>query len=114
MDINEVKISGTIADEPRRMGKSGARLRLEVAGGFEDREGRWQDRKFWVTVKAWGQLGNEVLATVQKGAHVNVYGELRSESYEKDGNRVYETVVVAERVDSDGESQQLSDDESPF
>lgn len=56
-------------------------LRLATKTSWKDREsGEWQSRTEWHRCLVWGRLG-EFAATLTRGAHVQVEGELRSRTY---------------------------------
>lgn len=49
---------------------------------------QWEDGDtFWVTGSAWNQLAENVAETLTKGMEVTVTGELRTRSWEKDGQK---------------------------
>ena len=58
---------------------------------WKNADGGWESRTEWHRCIAFGKLG-EFAATLKKGAHVQVEGELRSREYGKDGitHRVFE------------------------
>ena len=79
--------------------------------------GQWEDGDTtFLSVSAFGGLGENVAARFKKGQRVNITGQLKQREYEKDGQRrtVYEVTAnsVAEPVsrfndnDSGGQPQQ--------
>ena len=58
---------------------------------WKNSEGAWESRTEWHRCTSFGKLA-DFAATLKKGAHVQVEGELRSREYEKDGakHRVFE------------------------
>ena len=79
--------------------------------------GQWEDGDTtFLTVSAFGGLGENVASRFKKGSKVNITGQLKQREYEKDGQRrtVYEVTAnsVAEPVsrfndnDSGGQPQQ--------
>ena len=79
--------------------------------------GQWEDGDTtFLSVSAFGGLGENVAARFKKGQRVNIAGQLKQREYEKDGQRrtVYEVTAnsVAEPVsrfndnDSGGQPQQ--------
>ena len=57
--------------------------------------GQWESRTEWHRCVAGGERLAAFAATLKKGAHVHVEGELRNREYEKDGvtHRVFECRV---------------------
>ena len=76
--------------------------------------GQWEDGDTtFLTVSAFGGLGENVASRFKKGSKVNIAGQLKQREYEKDGQRrtVYEVTAnsVAEpvsRFNDNGGSQQ--------
>ena len=58
---------------------------------WKNSEGAWESRTEWHRCVSFGKLA-DFAATLKKGAHVQVEGELRGREYEKDGvkHRVFE------------------------
>lgn len=56
-------------------------------------------------VKAFGKTAEIIERYVAKGNQLGVTGRIQTGSYEKDGQRVYTTDVVADRIDLIGGSQ---------
>ena len=58
---------------------------------WKNSEGVWESRTEWHRCVSFGKLA-DFAATLKKGAHVQVEGELRSREYEKDGmkHKVFE------------------------
>ena len=54
----------------------------------------------FINVIAWGKTGELVASYITKGRQLAVQGRIQTSSYEgQDGNRVYRTDVVADRVE---------------
>lgn len=83
-------IARAVADPEIRFtqaGKAVATIRLAFnSRRKDDRTGEWVDGDtFWVRGTAWERLAENLCETVQKGMEVLVAGELKTESWEKDG-----------------------------
>lgn len=78
-----------VADPELRVTQSGntlCLLRLAFNSRRQDANGQWVDGDtFWVRGTAWRELAENVAETLQKGMEVIVTGDLRTESWEKDG-----------------------------
>ena len=75
--------------------------------------GQWEDGDTtFLSISAFGGLGENIAARFKKGSKVNITGQLKQREYEKDGQRrtVYEVTAnnVAEPVSrfNDNDSQQ--------
>lgn len=80
--------------EPRET-KSGAKytvLSLATKRSWKNAQGEYECRTYWHRAVAWNRLA-EFAATLKKGMHVQLVGELRTRVYEKEyGNRKKFTV----------------------
>lgn len=52
----------------------------------------------WHTIKCWGNYAKSIKNKLSKGQKVTVVGAIRSESWEKDGNKRYTTIIRPETV----------------
>ncbi|HKD04874.1 MAG TPA: single-stranded DNA-binding protein [Bryobacteraceae bacterium] len=59
-------------------------LSVATKRSWKNADGEWESRTEWHRCVAFGKLG-EFAASLKKGAHVQVEGELRSREYDKDG-----------------------------
>ena len=66
-------------------------LSLATKASWKDHDGEWQSRTEWHRCIVWGKLG-DFAATLTKGMHLQVEGELRSREYQRDdtSHRVWE------------------------
>ncbi len=73
------------SDTEQRESKSGAKctvLSLATKRSWKNAEGKYESRTYWHRV-AWNRLA-EFAATLKKGMHVQLVGELRTRVYEKE------------------------------
>jgi single-strand DNA-binding protein len=100
MYLNRLTLIGFIgADAETRTGNSGTQFTVfsvATKRSWKNVQGGWESRTEWHRCLAFGKLG-DFAASLKKGAHVEVEGELRSREYEKDGvtHRVFECRVEA-------------------
>jgi single-strand DNA-binding protein len=84
-------IARLVADPELNFTQSGApvaNLRLAFNSRRQDAQGNWVDGDtFWVRAVAWKNLAENVAETLTKGMEVTVTGELKTESWEKDGQK---------------------------
>ena len=55
-------------------------LSLATKRSWKDRDGEWQSETTWHRCIVWGRLG-EFAASLTKGSHVQIEGELRQRDY---------------------------------
>ncbi|HZS72283.1 MAG TPA: single-stranded DNA-binding protein [Candidatus Acidoferrum sp.] len=83
------------SDAEQRETKSGAKytvLSLGTKRSWKNAQGEYESRTYWHRAVAWGRLA-DFAATLKKGMHVQLVGELRTRVYEKEyGNRKKFTV----------------------
>jgi single-strand DNA-binding protein len=77
---------------------------------WKNAEGAWESRTEWHRCVSFGKLA-DFAATLKKGAHVQVEGELRGREYEKDGvkHKVFEcrleSILKLDRAERRGENE---------
>jgi single-strand DNA-binding protein len=100
MYLNRLTLIGFIgADAETKAGNNGSPFTVfsvATKHSWKNAQGEWESRTEWHRCIAFGRLG-DFAANLNKGAHVQIEGELRSREYEKDGvtHRVFEC-----RIDS--------------
>jgi len=66
------------------------------------RNGEWTEETSFFNVSAWGQLGENIAASVAKGTRLIVFGELKQREYEdKNGDKRSTVEVTAQAVGPD-------------
>lgn len=66
------------------------------------RNGEWTEETSFFNVSAWGQLGENIAASVAKGTRLIVFGELKQREYEdKNGDKRSTVEVTASAVGPD-------------
>lgn len=75
-------------------GKELAKTSIAVDDGYGDNK-----KTYFFDVEIWGKLATVVTDHSGKGRKVLVEGRLKVESWEKDGQTRYKTVIVAESVE---------------
>ena len=100
MTLNRLTLIGFLgAHADRKESNNGGYTVFSVATKTSWRNkstGDWESRTEWHRCVANGPLG-AFAATLKKGAHVHIEGQLRSREYDKDGvtHRVYECRVAS-------------------
>ncbi len=97
-------ISGNVSQNPRRFGDNAPKTVLTVAVDdiWTDREtGERKKRTDFLTAYTFNKkIGDFVLAHIKPGYQVTIDGRIRSNSYEKGGDRVYSTDLEIIRIDA--------------
>ncbi|ROR73870.1 single-stranded DNA-binding protein [Bogoriella caseilytica] len=100
----EIAFTGFLAEDPKKI-VAGENTYAEFRVGSTSRyfsrdEQEYVDRPTtWLTVKAWRELGENVVGSLRKGHPVLVRGELRTETWKNsDGENRSKEVVIASAV----------------
>ena len=95
MFMNRATFIGSLAKDAEarsiRNGLTYTVLTIATKASWKDRDGAWQSHSEFHRCIVWGKFG-EFAATLTKGMHLQVEGELRSREYERDGvkQRIWE------------------------
>ena len=114
MYLNRLTLIGFIGGdaETKTIGNGSTLTILSVATqrSWKSSEGAWESRTEWHRCISFGKLA-EFAATLKKGAHVQVEGELRGREYEKDGAKYkvlecrLESILKLDRAERRGENE---------
>lgn len=102
MNTNQVVLEGGVTRDPeiREAGKSQvANFGVAQSRSWKDKEtGEWkQSEPNYVEVQAWGPLAEKVMQ-LTKGDKVILVGELKFDTWEKDGTKRSKLTVTAQGV----------------
>ena len=117
--MNKVMLIGRITKDPELRYTSSnipsVRFTLAVNRPFENQNGERETD--FINIVVWRKQAENVKKYVSKGSLVAVEGRIQTGSYEKDGQRIYTTDVVADNVqflESKSQSQnRMQDDVTP-
>lgn len=94
--INTVVILGNLTKDPeQRMTSSGKKV-----ANFSIAVNGYNEHVDYFNVETWGKTAEFVTKYLQKGSQVVVAGRLMQKVWEKDGEKHYEVVIVADNVQS--------------
>lgn len=101
--LNRATLLGNLGADPEfRATQSGTGvLRLRVAttsSWFDKSKDERQERTDWHDVVLFGQRAEALERVLGKGDRIYVEGELRTSSYEKDGEKRYRTEIHAQNI----------------
>lgn len=95
--INQVVLHGNTGVEPHSSytatGKMVTKFSLAVNRNYGERDADW------FNVECWGKLAEVMQKHGFKGQELLVRGQIRTESYNKDGDTKYYTKIVASEID---------------
>jgi len=89
-----------------------ASFSLAISETYKDKSGEKQTSTEWVNCVVWGKLASIVEKYLKKGSKLYVEGKLKTDSYEKDGQKRYATKVNVfnfEMLDRKPESNDMPD-----
>lgn len=96
--INLVSLTGRLTNHPEikftSSGKTYVRFSLAVNRNFKNVDG--EREADFIRCILWGKAGEAFVKFTRKGSLVGVSGRLQTQSYEKDGHKVYITEVIVE------------------
>ncbi len=97
--LNRVQLIGYLGKDPESRftptGKKVAHFSIAITNRWKSGEGESKEYTDWVTVEAWGRLGEICQEYLKKGSLVYVEGRLRTDKIESEGGNRYFTKVVA-------------------
>lgn len=97
--LNRVQIIGRLGKDPEGKftptGKKVSHFSVAISNHWKNKEGESKEYTEWVTVEAWGRLGEICQEYLKKGSLVFVEGRLKTDKYEDKGETRYYTKVVA-------------------
>lgn len=102
MYLNKVLLYGNLTRDPELRalpsGMNVVNFSIATNRVFRDRDGKKQEQTDFHNVVVFGRQADTVNQYLKKGASVFVEGRLQTRSWEKDGQKMYRTEVVADRV----------------
>jgi single-strand DNA-binding protein len=101
--VNKVILVGNLGADPEtRYTPSGTAIttiRIATSESWKDKQtGEQQERTEWHRIKFFGRLAEIAGEYLKKGGQVYVEGKLRTEEYEKDGQKRYSTDIIADEM----------------
>ena len=98
--LNRVQLMGRLGKDPESKftptGKKVSHFSLAVSNRWKSKEGETKEYTEWVTVEAWGRLGEICQEYLKKGSLVYIEGRLKTDKYEDKGEMKYFTKVITQ------------------
>ena len=99
--INRVTLLGNVGKDPevRQVGDTQvAEFSLATSESYKDKNGERVTNTEWHNVTVWRGLAGVVEKYVKKGQPIYIEGKITTQTWEKDGEKKYKTVIVANEI----------------
>ena len=115
--LNKVMLIGNLGNDPEvrttSNGKQVANFRLATNERWQNAQGERQDRAEWHRIVAWSSLAELCGKYLKKGSRAYVEGAISTRSYDKDGQTLYTTEIVASKITFLDRKEIFSPEDSP-
>jgi single-strand DNA-binding protein len=102
MYLNKVLLYGNLTRDPELRalpsGMNVVNFSIATNRVFRDRDGKKQEQTDFHNIVVFGRQADTVNQYLKKGSGVFIEGRLQTRSWEKEGQKMYRTEVVADRV----------------
>lgn len=115
MALNRFTGIGNLGKDPetRELPNGGAvtNFSIGITERYTDKSGEKKEVTEWVNVATFGKLAEIAAKYLKKGQSVYVEGKLKTDSYEKNGEKKYSTKIVANSFEMLGGKRAESPDD---
>lgn len=98
----QVTVIGNLTSDPdvktTKTGSSVLKVGIAVNRRWKNKQDEWEEEVSFFDVNAWGELADNVAASLSKGSRVVVTGRLEQQSWEKEGQKQSKVVLVADDI----------------
>ncbi len=102
MYLNKAMIYGNLTRDPEMKalpsGMNVTSFSLATNRTYNDRDGKRQEQVEYHNIVVFGKQADTAAKYLKKGSGAYVEGRLQTRSWEKDGQKLYRTEIVADRV----------------
>ena len=95
--MNNVNLIGNLTSNPELRttgtGKNVCNFSIAINSGYGENK-----RTDYINIQVWNKLAENLCKYQSKGGKLGISGELRSETYEKDGKKRTNTYVIANQI----------------
>ena len=100
--VNKVILVGNLGRDPELKhlpsGQGICQFSIATSESYTDKAGQKQEKTEWHRIVVWEKLAEVCARFLGKGSKVYVEGKLQTREYEKDGQKHYQTEIVAREV----------------
>ena len=100
--MNKVILIGNVGSDPevRQVGESQVvNFSLATSKSYKKKNGEKQTDTEWHNIVIWGNLSKVIELYVKKGDKLALEGEIKTEVYEKDGEKKYATKIICNQME---------------
>lgn len=121
MSVNKVILLGRVGKQPeiKQVGDNKvANFSLATSEKFKDKKGDKVENTEWHNVVFWGKQAELIEQYVGKGDELYIEGSIKTETYEKDGEKRYATkikgiaITFVSKAKKEGETQHVQGERS--
>jgi len=101
MSVNKVILLGRVGKQPeiKQVGDNKvANFSLATSEKFKDKNGNKVDQTEWHNVVFWGKQAELIEQYVNKGDELYIEGSIKTETYEKDGEKRYAVKIKGSAI----------------
>ena len=111
--VNKVVLIGNLGKDPELKytsnGTAVCTFSLATTESFKDKNGNRQEKTEWHNIKIWRKQAEFAAEYLKKGKQIFLEGKLTTRSYEQNGQRMYITEIVADKLFMLGPKDSASD-----
>jgi single-strand DNA-binding protein len=100
--VNKVLILGNLGRDPETRflpsGDAVTTFSIATSESWKDKSGNQQEKTEWHNCVAFKRVGEIAAQYLKKGSKVYVEGQLRTQSWDKDGQKHYKTEIVVREL----------------
>ena len=117
ISLNKVMLIGNVGSiDSKTVGQDMLICEMGVATskGKKNQDGTWDNITEWHNVSFFGKTAESVIKQIGKGSKIYVEGEIKTDTWEKDGVKHYKTKIIGNSfVAMDSKSATQGDNKSP-
>ncbi len=116
--VNKVVLVGTLGRDPETRylpsGDAVTSFSVATSESWKDKQGQKKEQTEWHNIVCFKRLAEIASEYLRKGSKVYIEGSLRTQSWEKDGQKHYRTEIVARELQMlDGPKQERQQERQP-
>lgn len=99
---NKVSLIGRVGSDPELKsfdnGNKVASFSLATSEKFKSKDGIVTESTEWHNIKIWNNIAEIASKFLKKGDLVSLEGKIKTETWEKDGQKQYKTTIVCDEI----------------